>query len=695
MRQVDTRNRKNKEKCFSLLLGVVIAFFLMCSSSLAQRFKGSIAQQDSLLQIEQRDSLYILRAIALSRQLHQENHDAEKEYFYINRAIDRALTIKDTLLYARALDAKGLLYRFHQWYGQAVPLHIRAYELVEDKGERSVKNRMIYANNAGVAARYNQQQALAVEYYLKALKLSEEHDDLRDIAIASNGLGNALSYIPGREEEALYYFKKAMEAEKRRDNSLGLAMNLLSISGYYIEMGRRNEAFENLQELKTINETRKDTFGLALTDAAYGQAYEQLDGDFEKAKAHYQKALNTYRKINDYRKEARTLELLGNLEFKRGYFEDALQYYNRVLTIARAYGHRSFLQKSHRHISEIKEKQQRYGEALQHLKLAQVYKDSIDLANQEIKIEAIRHQYDLTAKEDQIALLQKDQALKQGQIATQEQKIKEQRIFTLILLLIVVLIAVLIIAQYRRRKERRLADQRLQQKEKLLLQAEYEKNMAQAEIMVSRLQINPHFMFNCLGAIQLLIQKKENKKAQKYLTTFSRFIRMVLEIPNHETISLAEELKLIRYYLELENKRFGEEMEFAISAPSDTDLAHVKIPPLLLQPFVENAIWHGLLLSTQPHKKLSISICKTPDATEITIEDNGVGLKAAKANSPTNQKTKRKSLGMKITKERIRQFNQSYNMEINLRIADKFPDHGTCVDLIIKDKKRTHKTLGS
>lgn len=117
----------------------------------------------------------------------------------------------------------------------------------------------------------------------------------------------------------------------------------------------------------------------------------------------------------------------------------------------------------------------------------------------------------------------------------------------------------------------------------------------------------------------------------------------------------------------------------------------MKIPPLLLQPFVENAIWHGLLLSEQRDKKLSISICKTPDATEITIEDNGVGLKAAKANSPMNHKTKRKSLGMKITKERIRQFNQSYNMEISLQINDKFPDPGTRVDLIIKDKKERIK----
>src|SRR5699024_9405227 len=118
--------------------------------------------------------------------------------------IDRALSIEDTVLYARALDVKGLLYRQHQWYEQAVPLHMRAYELVAHR-DGNIKDKMIFANNTGVAARYNKQNALAVTYYLKALKLAEEHDAPRDIAIASNGLGIALNNIPGREDEALNY----------------------------------------------------------------------------------------------------------------------------------------------------------------------------------------------------------------------------------------------------------------------------------------------------------------------------------------------------------------------------------------------------------------------------------------------------------------------------------------------------------
>lgn len=673
----------------------IIALFLVVGiySSPAQTFPGSIEEQDSLLKIEKNDSLYILRSIALSRKIHREQHDSDKEYEYINNAIDYALVIEDTVLYARVLDAKGLLYRFHQWYGQAIPLHIKAYDLVADKSEEYDRNKMIYANNTGVAARYNQQYALAVEYYLKALKLAKKHDDLRDIGISSNGLGNALSNIPGREEEALSYFLQAIEAARKENNSLGLAMNLLSISGYYIERKNRREAFKNLSELRKINKSRKDTFGLALTNAAYGQAYELLDKNFVKARIYYEAAYEAYRRIDDHQKEARIMELLGNLEFQLSNYEMALEYYNRVLEIAETYNYKSFLQKSHERISAIKEEQNRLQEALEHLKVAQVYKDSIDLADQEIKIEAIRHQYDLGAKEDQIALLQKDQELKREQIAAQRKEIGTQRIYMLILGALVFLVAILIMLQYRRRKEKRLADHKLRLKEKYLLEAKYEKNLAQAEMLVSRMQINPHFIFNCLGAIKLLIQKNENKRAQKYLTTFSRFIRMVLEMPKQETISLAEELELIHYYLELEKKRFAEEMEFEITTEVETRLEDIKIPPLLLQPFVENAIWHGLLPSREKNKRLQVRIYESSNTTRITIDDNGVGLKEGilREEFLSENRAKRKSLGMKITKERIRQFNQSFDMEIDLQIIDKFPDSGTQVSLTIKNKTGERK----
>lgn len=671
---------------FKWFLYVVFAL-LNTTFSQAQRFSGSIHEQDSLLQIEEDDSLYVLRATDLSRTIHKKNHNAELEYKYIDKAIDRALSIEDTVLYARALDVKGLLYRQHQWYEQAVPLHIRAYELVEHR-DGNIKDKMIFANNTGVAARYNKQNALAVTYYLKALKLAEKHDAPRDVAIASNGLGIALNNISDREDEALNYFKIAIETERKRENDLGLAMNLLSISDYYINNGNREKAFSHLSELKEINEKQKDTYGLALTNATYGQAYQNLDQDWDKAKVHYEKAYEAYRKIDNHQKKAYILIHLGDIEKLRSNFGKALDFYNSSLAIAKNYRYKSILQQTHEKISEIKEEQGLLPEAFEHYKMAQIYKDSVGLANQKVKIDALRYEYDLAAHEDKIALLQKDQDLKEEQINSQQNEIKAQRLFLWILLIGAVLIILFVVVQIRNLKSKRIAEQKLQLKEKYLLEAEYERNLAQAEMLVSRLQINPHFIFNCLNAIKLLIQKKETKAAQKYLTTFSRFIRMVLEMPKQETISLEKELELIRYYLDLEKKRFSEKIDFTINTNVKTCLEDIKIPPLLLQPFVENAIWHGLLPSKKPYKSLNIDIVEKEHQTLITIDDNGVGLNnnATATKNPSKRKQKRKKLGTKITKERIRQFNQNYDLKINLQLIDKPSGSGTQVLLTIVNK---------
>src|SRR5699024_975930 len=175
----------------------------------------------------------------------------------------------------------------------------------------------------------------------------------------------------------------------------------------------------------------------------------------------------------------------------------------------------------------------------------------------------------------------------------------------------------------------------------------------------------------------------------KYLTTFSRFIRMILEMPKQETISLEKELELIHYYLDLEKKRFAEEINFKVNTKVKTCLEDIKIPPLLLQPFVENAIWHGLLPSKKPYKSLKIDIVEKPHQTLITIDDNGVGLNnGSTRQTPSKRKKKRKKLGTKITKERIRQFNQNYDLRINLELPDKSSGSRTQVLLTITNKNK-------
>src|SRR5690606_11038873 len=339
----------------------------------------------------------------------------------------------------------------------------------------------------------------------------------------------------------------------------------------------------------------------------------------------------------------------------------ALNYYNRSMRLADSLNHKSVIMENAFSISSIKEKQGLHDQALKHYKKASQYEDSINIDRQMTQIAALTSEFQLDKKETQIALLENEKALIEERSIFQEAKIKTHQIYLVILLLGAILIILLINKHYQNKKSHKQAELELQEKEKRLLQTEYEKNIAQAEMLASRMQVNPHFIFNSLNAINLLIQKAEMKKASQYLVTFSRFVRMVLEIPKCQVISLEEELKLIKYYLSLEEKRFNAGFDFRIDISEADDISDIRIPPLLLQPFVENAVWHGLLPSRNENKRLTIKITKTSSYVKIVIDDNGEGRMKSKLKSADNS---RESMGMNITQQRIEQFSKSYECQI-------------------------------
>ncbi len=214
-------------------------------------------------------------------------------------------------------------------------------------------------------------------------------------------------------------------------------------------------------------------------------------------------------------------------------------------------------------------------------------------------------------------------------------------------------------------------EQKRKDQEKINAIAIYEKERAQAEMIATRSQLNPHFLFNSLNAINLLIQKGESKKAGQYLIILSRFFRMVLELPKSQSIPLSEEIKLLQYYLRLEERRFDNNFHYSIDTFSREELKKIQIPPLILQPFVENAIWHGLLPSEKKVKKLLIKTTREKNKIYIIIEDNGVGRRTFSASQDKNMFSHKKSVGMKLTKDRIKHFNQSYTSKISFEIIDK------------------------
>lgn len=184
-----------------------------------------------------------------------------------------------------------------------------------------------------------------------------------------------------------------------------------------------------------------------------------------------------------------------------------------------------------------------------------------------------------------------------------------------------------------------------------------------------RSQMNPHFIFNALNSIKHYIINNETKNAAHYLTKFSKLIRKILEASNSKEITLQEELETIELYISIENIRFSNEIDFQIIINEKIKLNTIKIPPLILQPFLENAIWHGLS-TKQKDKKIFISIDKKDNKhIVISIEDNGIGRKAAEK-IKLEKSLKRKSIGIHLTKNRLSNFVKSYKNDYTIIYKD-------------------------
>jgi LytS/YehU family sensor histidine kinase len=184
-----------------------------------------------------------------------------------------------------------------------------------------------------------------------------------------------------------------------------------------------------------------------------------------------------------------------------------------------------------------------------------------------------------------------------------------------------------------------------------------------------RAQMNPHFIFNCLNSIKLYATENDSQKAAGYLTKFSRLIRLVLENSRSEKVTLQNELEALRLYLEMEAMRFKDKLRFSLDTDPEIDLDFTEIPPLLIQPYVENAIWHGLMHKTEGGT-VRIRVTQPDDnLLQITITDDGIGRTRA-AELRSKSATPRKSFGMAVTFERIALINQLYKTQTRVQIND-------------------------
>ena len=177
--------------------------------------------------------------------------------------------------------------------------------------------------------------------------------------------------------------------------------------------------------------------------------------------------------------------------------------------------------------------------------------------------------------------------------------------------------------------------------------------------------MNPHFIFNCLNSIKSLILYKRNEEATVYLNKFSSLVRQNLDHSRKQFLTLQQNIDYIKQYIEIESLRFSD-LKYQIKIAPDMDSYEIKIAPMLLQPLIENAIWHGLQ-AIRGNKNLSIEFSVVNSLVVCKIQDNGVGINQAQKQG----KKEHNSIGIQNIRQRIKLLNEKYNLDYTLEIKDR------------------------
>ena len=287
--------------------------------------------------------------------------------------------------------------------------------------------------------------------------------------------------------------------------------------------------------------------------------------------------------------------------------------------------------------------------------------DSVNTMNTRARIASFEIEQQQQQKENKILQLQTQKAT--------------QRNYYLIggVLLLLIVLAVLSRLRYKRKRD------------KEQLTTDFKKQLAQAETKALRSQMNPHFIFNSLNSINNFVTDQKHELASDYLLRFSKLIRLILDNSRSETIPLDKELETLQLYVQLESIRFDNHFDYAVNIDENTSTGSIMIPPMLLQPFIENAIWHGLM-QKRTKGTITVDISKENEKfLHISITDDGIGRE--KAAEMKSKSATHRSHGLKVTSERIDMMNKLNSTGAQVHIVDLKDEQGnalgTKVELVI------------
>ncbi|MFN8275488.1 MAG: tetratricopeptide repeat protein [Flavobacteriaceae bacterium] len=506
-------------------------------------------------------------------------------------------------------------------YPQALTYFHRAEfklnKLLENSSNKFVQNTKARAL-ASIGVVYTQQSNYykALEYYQKALEIYQQTRDSINISKALNNIGivyKSQSDLP----KATKYLKQAAAIQEQIKEP-NAAMTLINIGVIYFERAQYAQAKQYYEHAEQLLDQNNNPLSSALL-ANYWGDYFMKKQQLQQALSAYQKALNIYESMQNKFGASLALYNIGKFYADQNLPQQALPYAQKSLEYAQSIGVLDQTYHSEKLLSEIYAALNQTQASFTHYRNYIAARDSINNLENSKKFAQAEMNFEYQKKE---ALL-----IEQS---------KRERLITFLIILGAVFLVVVIILLYNKRQVKR----------RLTLQ----KEVAEYEQKALHLQMNPHFVFNCLGAISSFIVQNGTDSALKYLSKFSKLMRLTLEYSKGSLIPIDKEIESLQNYLELEQLRFHHKFEFIITSSPNVEF-NMGIPPLLIQPFVENAILHGMV-PKDGNGKIEIAFDVMDQQFVCTVTDDGVGISESKI-LKENSVTAHKSMALEITKKRL------------------------------------------
>jgi len=491
----------------------------------------------------------------------------------------------------------------------------------------------------------------SINNYNKAIQLAEEKKLKGIKPKAFDGKSNVY-YAVKDLNERINNLRKMIETALAEKDTLFAEDGLLRLGTLFTEDGRDFRiAASTLRECIRLSLAGKDTAYAAHAMANMGWNF-YVERMYDSARYYYQLSLKLSIPTKYYGIAGNALGNLGTIYRDMEEHQEALKYYNKSLSYARKINDWFTLSWVNKDMSDLYLRRGDTSNAFQAFVVYKQFDDSVQARRNVTGLAEARIRYDADTHNKEIALL--------------SLRLKNNRILTVgytVLVFGIILIGLLLFRSSKLNAQRKISEMNHRISE-----------VPQANL---RQQMNPHFIFNTLNSIQYYMYQHDKLATNNYLTKFSSLMRKVLDNSQHTSVTLRDELDALRLYLELECLRFSDKFEFSITVDEEIDPLMYKVPTMLIQPYVENSICHGLI-PMEGKGFVNIDLKLKENYIVCSIEDNGIGREAAHELRKKRQEN-HNSLGTRITTSRLELVNALYGTDLKTQYTDLKNEKGEAV----------------